>query len=141
MSDESEIIHDDAPCIRCRYNLKMLERMSRCPECGLPIAVSLDEKSVLFSPLEKAMAMCVLIVAITPLLCPVFLRLSVTATTSLLAYSALLNIGLAAVILKLRSLRVGWRMRRSLLLIVVAAVGCSIFQGLMRHVVRAVADI
>ena len=107
MSNESEIIHDDTPCIRCRYNLKTLERMSRCPECGLPIAVSLDEKSVHFSPLEKAMAMCVLLVAITPLLCLGFIRLSVAATTSLLAYSALLNIASAIVILKLRSLRVG----------------------------------
>ena len=33
---------DDLPCWKCSYNLKTLSAASRCPECGLPVTVSIE---------------------------------------------------------------------------------------------------
>ncbi len=139
---ESENIRDDLCCIRCDYNLKTLERSNRCPECGLPIAKSLDENTR-FSRLEKTITLCALITGIAPLLCLYFIRLSMAWITSLLAYSILLNVGLGFLILILRSARIGRRIRLKLLLIAVAAGGFSVLNALalVRVVVRAAADV
>ncbi len=140
MDKESEIIRDDVCCIRCDYNLKTLERRNRCPECGLPIAKSLDE-NMHFSLLEKTIAICVPIVGIAPLLCLCLIQLSVAGTTSRLAYSSLVNVGLGIVSLRLRSLRIGWQIRRRLLLIVVPAGGFAFLHELIRRTVVMMADI
>ena len=140
MGKESEIIHDDVHCIRCDYNLKTLQRTNRCPECGLPIAKSFDE-STHFSLLEKTIAICVPIVGIAPLLCLPFGHIGGTEFTNILSCSILVNVGLGMVILRLRSLRIGWRIRRKLLLIVVPAAGFAILHELLRRAVVMVADI
>ena len=138
--EQSENIRDDVFCIRCDYNLKTLERSNRCPECGLPIAKSLAESSH-FSLLEKTIAICVPPVGIAPLLCIPFGHLGGTEITNILVCSILVNVGLGIVILRLRSLRIGWRIRRKLLLIVVPAAGFAILHELTRRAVVMMADV
>lgn len=32
----------DMSCVRCGYNLRMLQQTGRCPECGTPVALTLE---------------------------------------------------------------------------------------------------
>lgn len=36
------IVEHDLSCVRCAYNLRMLQQTGRCPECGLPVTLSVE---------------------------------------------------------------------------------------------------
>lgn len=38
----SPTLGQDLSCVRCGYNLRMLQATSRCPECGLPVTLSTE---------------------------------------------------------------------------------------------------
>ncbi|NBX24575.1 MAG: hypothetical protein EBQ99_00745 [Planctomycetes bacterium] len=78
-------------CLRCRYQLRGLEALGRCPECGLPIVTSLAAST---DPGQRAaaalrhptrVALLVLMLGITELVCVVVqLAAPLLATTSML---------------------------------------------------------
>lgn len=53
-------VHANLPCIQCGYNLRTLAHDGRCPECGTPVAVTLQDQALAgASPAElTALADC-----------------------------------------------------------------------------------
>jgi hypothetical protein len=49
---DTELIAEDRPCLACGYNLRGLPRGENCPECGQPIARSLQGNLLRFSSPE-----------------------------------------------------------------------------------------
>jgi hypothetical protein len=44
--ERSPVIDTDLPCVRCGYNLRTLDRKGHCPECGLPVLLSIGGDSL-----------------------------------------------------------------------------------------------
>jgi hypothetical protein len=47
--DDPEIVPGDTPCRKCQYNLRSLRLVSRCPECGTPVGLSIKGDFLCYS--------------------------------------------------------------------------------------------
>ncbi len=63
----TNIINDDVACIQCGYNLRTLDASADCPECGRPVAESLEQPLRPLSKLERLIFCAVLTASIATL--------------------------------------------------------------------------
>jgi len=94
-TDEAGQISADLPCFGCGYSLRGLHQESKCPECGLPVARSLDRTLLRFADpawvrsladgmrlISGSMLISLLLLTIVYLLMPVVLYLPAPALSS-----------------------------------------------------------
>lgn len=51
LNAEERVVADEL-CIACRYNLRTLQARQRCPECGLPVLMSLYRQELEYAPAD-----------------------------------------------------------------------------------------